>query len=90
MPLIVAVSPTSGTTAITTATNRTSRQRGIRTRATELTTIIVTHEVVDAKEPIFTVSREPKLYSTLNKGADTGRGRARERDEEETILKVNS
>jgi hypothetical protein len=61
------------------------------TRATELTTIFyVTHEGVDAREAVFTVIREPKSDSTLNKGADTGRGRGRKRTEEETTKKVNN
>jgi hypothetical protein len=55
------------------------------TRATELTNILhVTQENVDAKEVIFIVSREAKSDSTVNKGADTGKGRGRKRTEAET------
>jgi hypothetical protein len=78
------VSPASITIAVTTVTMRTSRQRGIRARATELTTILyVTQEGVYAIEVLFTCIREPKSGSTLNKRAYTGRGRGRKRMEEE-------
>jgi mannose/fructose/N-acetylgalactosamine-specific phosphotransferase system component IIB len=70
----MAVSPASGTTAVTTTTIKTSRQRSIKTRATELTGILyVTKEGVYPREAVFTVIREPKSDSTLNKGAYMGK-----------------
>jgi hypothetical protein len=74
-----------GTTAVMTTTSKTSRKGGIRTRATELTTILyVTTKGIYAREAIFTVIREPKSDSTLKKGADMGNGRGWERAEKET------
>jgi hypothetical protein len=69
----MAVSPALGTTAVTSTANITSRQGGIRKRAMEHSTILyVTKEGVYAREAIiFTVIREPKSDSTLNKAADT-------------------
>jgi hypothetical protein len=73
------------------ATNKTSREGGIVTRATELTTVLyVTQEGVDAKAAVFTVSREPKSDSTLNQGANTGKGCDRKRTKEETTRKANN
>jgi hypothetical protein len=61
-----------------------SRQGAIRTRATELTIILyVTKEEIYARWAVFTVIREQKSDSMLNKGADTrahdaaGKGRRR-------------
>jgi hypothetical protein len=80
-----------GTTAVMTTTIKTSRKGGIRTRATELTTIIyVTKKAICAREAVFTVIRELKSDSTLKKGAGMGRGRGRERAEEGTTKILNS
>jgi hypothetical protein len=81
----MAVSPASVTTAVRTTIIKTRRQGGVKTRATELTTILcVTKKGVYAREAVFTARREPKSDSTVNKGTDTGKGRGRKRAEEQT------
>mmetsp|Transcript_11907 Transcript_11907/g.21475 ORF Transcript_11907/g.21475 Transcript_11907/m.21475 type:complete len:127 (-) Transcript_11907:143-523(-) len=88
----MAISPAAGTTAVTSANNRTPREGDTWARTTKLTTkLYVTYKGFNARETVLTVSREPKTdSSTMKKIAEPVGGRGRKRTEEETTKKVKS